>query len=61
MLKISSVLALIALLAACAHAGDMPTVRAGNDADSSKVRTDGQGSRGAMGAAENNSVSGYVR
>lgn len=30
------------LLAACAHGGDMPTVRAGNDPDPAKARTGGR-------------------
>ena len=61
MLKTFSVLTLIGLMGACAHTGDMPTVRAGNDPDSSKVRTDAQRSRGAIGAAESNAIAGHVR
>ncbi|HWI36040.1 MAG TPA: hypothetical protein VNU64_06275 [Burkholderiales bacterium] len=38
-----------ALLAACAHAGDMPTVRAGNDPDPAKARAGGRAS-GAGGS-----------
>lgn len=30
------------LLGACAHNGDMPTVRAGNDADPAKARAGGR-------------------
>ena len=62
MCKMFSVLALLATFATgCAHTGDMPTVRAGNDPDSSKVRLDGKGARGAVAAAENNSMAGHVR
>jgi hypothetical protein len=31
-----------AVLAACAHGGDMPTVRAGNDPDPAKARAGGR-------------------
>ena len=37
------------LLAACAHSGDMPTVRAGNDPDPAKARAGGR-SAGAGGS-----------
>lgn len=39
MWKICSSLAILVTLAtACAHSGDMPTVRTGNDPDNSKAR-----------------------
>jgi hypothetical protein len=39
MWKVCSALAvLVTSVAACAHSGDMPTVRTGNDPDTSKAR-----------------------
>ena len=41
MWKVFSLVAVIAL-SACAHSGDMPTPRAGNDPDNSKARFAGR-------------------
>lgn len=40
--KIVIALSLLALASACAHTGDMPSVRAGNDPDTAKARTAGR-------------------
>lgn len=42
MWKFANAIALIAVATACAHTGDMPTVRAGNEPDGSKARFAGR-------------------